>query len=241
VGGRGLRGPPCLAQRQDPHRRASCANKDFRPLDLWRPDLQPLADRAAECVPGSGRCSATGTASRSGADLPNGCCIRRSVRHRIAKERRALRASMVRFAAPSRLHLGLPTIRIIAFLTFELLVVCQPIAVEKGPTREQLLAEAQTRLKSIDGTQDFAPAAFPGRWLADSGYVLLHTTKPKPVPELVRFDVKTGQRSVAIAAEQLTVPGTKEPLTVERFPSELVQSVLLANANRESAIRCQIG
>ncbi|MCX7701335.1 MAG: hypothetical protein N2039_10695, partial [Gemmataceae bacterium] len=62
-------------------------------------------------------------------------------------------------------------------MTFGLFVVRQPTAAEEGSTPEQLLTDAQTHLKSIDGTPGFAPAAFPGKWRADSGYVLLHTTK----------------------------------------------------------------
>jgi len=108
--------------------------------------------------------------------------------------------------------------RYTVFLTFGLLVISQPLIADEGKSREKLLAEAESRLKSVYVTRDFAPATFPGRWLADSsGYVMLQAAQPGAVPELVKYDVKTGRRSVLIGADRLTVPGTADRLFVERF------------------------
>jgi len=104
------------------------------------------------------------------------------------------------------------------FLVIVLLVAAQPLSGAEGRTREQLLAEAEARLKAIYVTRDFTPRTFPGQWLADSsGYAMLQASQPGVAPELVRYDVKTGQRSVLLGAGQLTGPGSKDPLFVERF------------------------
>ncbi|MBL8798452.1 MAG: DPP IV N-terminal domain-containing protein [Planctomycetia bacterium] len=85
-------------------------------------------------------------------------------------------------------------------------------------SRDKLLAEAESRLKSIYEQRDFAPAAFPGQWLADSsGYCMLEPPKPGMTPEIVQYDAATGKRSVLIGVDQLVAPGTAERLVVQRF------------------------
>ena len=84
--------------------------------------------------------------------------------------------------------------------------------------RDKMLADAESRLKSIYEKREFAPATFPGEWLADSsGYLMLEPAKQGAEPEVVKYDAKSGKRSILIGADQLVVPGTKERLFVQRF------------------------
>ncbi|MBA4066781.1 MAG: peptidase S9 [Isosphaera sp.] len=83
--------------------------------------------------------------------------------------------------------------------------------------RDKVLADAESRLKAIYENREFAPAPFPGKWLADSsGYSMLEPSKPGTEPEVVKYDAKTGKRSVLIATDQLVVPGSKQRLFVQR-------------------------
>lgn len=109
-------------------------------------------------------------------------------------------------------------IRSTACLVYGLLLLGQPLTAEEGKSQAKLLTEAESRLKSIYVSKEFAPLSFSGKWLADSsGYVMLQAAKPGAVSELVKYDVKTAQRSVLISAAQLMVSGSKDSLVVERF------------------------
>ncbi len=83
--------------------------------------------------------------------------------------------------------------------------------------RDKMLADAESRLKAIYEKRDFAPATFPGQWLADSsGYLMLEPSKPGEEPEVVKYDAKNGNRSVLIGAAQLVPPGSLQRLFVQR-------------------------
>lgn len=74
--------------------------------------------------------------------------------------------------------------------------------------RDKVLADAESRLKAIYEKREFAPAPFPGKWLADSsGYLMLEPSKPGAEPDVVKYDAKSGKRSVLVGADQLVAPG----------------------------------
>jgi dipeptidyl-peptidase-4 len=84
--------------------------------------------------------------------------------------------------------------------------------------KEKAFSEAEARLKSIYDKREFAPATFPGKWLADSsGYLMLESSRSGSEREVVKYDAKNADRSVLIGMNQLVLPGTRERLVVERF------------------------
>ena len=86
---------------------------------------------------------------------------------------------------------------------------------DDGKARDKALAGAEERLKAIYDKREFAPATFPGKWLADSsGYLMLESVTPGAEPEVVKFDARDGKRTVFIGADQFVEPGTKSRLFV---------------------------
>jgi len=107
--------------------------------------------------------------------------------------------------------------RFSTFMVFWLVVASTFSAADDRTGREKVLADAELRLKFIYEKRDFAPATFPGKWLADSsGYLMLEPSKPGAEPEVVKYDAVNGKRSILIGADQLVVPGTKDRLFVQR-------------------------
>ena len=107
--------------------------------------------------------------------------------------------------------------RFSAFLGFWLVAVGATAADDGRNGREKALAAVEARLKAIYEKRDFAPAAFAGKWLADSsGYLLLEPAQPGAAPEVVKYDVPSGKRSILIRADQLVAPGTQDRLVVQR-------------------------
>ena len=103
-------------------------------------------------------------------------------------------------------------------LVFGLGIAGAASTADERTAREKVLADAELRLKSIYEKRDFAPATFPGKWLADSsGYWMLEPSKPGAEPEVVKYDAKGGKRSVLIGADRLTIPGTNDRLFVQRL------------------------
>ena len=108
--------------------------------------------------------------------------------------------------------------RFSTFMVFWLLLAGKTSAADERTARGKLLADAELRLKSIYEKRDFAPAAFQGKWLADSsGYWMLEPSKPGAEPDVAKYDAKSGKRSVLIGADRLTIPGTKDRLFVQRL------------------------
>lgn len=104
------------------------------------------------------------------------------------------------------------------FMGFWLVIAGTASAADGRTGRDKVLAAAEARLKSIYERREFAPAAFPGKWLADSsGYLVLEPSKPGAEPDVVKYDVKNGKRTVFIGADQLVVPGSKQRLFVQRL------------------------
>jgi dipeptidyl-peptidase 4 len=99
-----------------------------------------------------------------------------------------------------------------------LLLSSPQVFTESGNGRQNVLAVAEERLKAIYEKRDFAPTAFPGKWLADSsGYLMLEASKAGSTPEVVKYDATDGKRTVIIGADKLVEPGKKAPLFVQRF------------------------
>ncbi|CAN5285224.1 DPP IV N-terminal domain-containing protein [soil metagenome] len=104
------------------------------------------------------------------------------------------------------------------FVVCGLLITSTFLTADDRTDREKVLAETETRLKSIYERRDFAPVLFTGKWLADSsGYLILEATPPGSVPQLVRYDSKGGNRSNVISADQLVIPGSPDRLILQQF------------------------
>lgn len=114
--------------------------------------------------------------------------------------------------------------RFCTFAVLWLLMCCQH-SVAQGPQgREAALAEAEIRLKAIYENRAFVPATFAGKWLADSsGYLMLEPSRPGAEPDIVKYDVQDGKRTIFIGANQLVEPGNKARLFVQRFVQTLVE------------------
>jgi dipeptidyl-peptidase-4 len=116
--------------------------------------------------------------------------------------------------------------RLFAFMAIGLLISSQQVIAQDTRGREKVLAEAESRLKSIYERRDFAPATFQGKWLADSsGYLMLEPSKPGAEPDLVKYDAKDGKRTIFIGADQLVEPGKKVRLFVTRFVQMPVENL----------------
>ena len=116
--------------------------------------------------------------------------------------------------------------RFCTFVALGLLFSTQPLIADDEKGREKALAEAELRVKSIYEKRDFAPATFPGKWLADSpGYLMLEPSKSGAEPEVVTYDAKSGKRSIIFGAYQPAVPSTPERLVVQRFSQTPVANI----------------
>ena len=107
--------------------------------------------------------------------------------------------------------------RFSAFTVFWLAALGTAPAADDGTGRDKVLAEAESRLKAIYERREFALATFPGKWLADSsGYLMLEPSRPGAGPDVVKYDVKNGKRSLLLDADRLVDPGSKQRLFVQR-------------------------
>lgn len=108
--------------------------------------------------------------------------------------------------------------RFATLLVFWFVSASATVAADERAARAKIYAAAELHLKSIYEKRDFAPASFSGKWLADSsGYWLLEPAKPGTEPEVVKYEVKSGNRTNFFGADQLVVPGSKDRLVVQRF------------------------
>jgi dipeptidyl-peptidase-4 len=100
--------------------------------------------------------------------------------------------------------------RVLASALISLLLVASV-----GAQPADRVAALDAQLVRIFGTGTFAAPRFgPARWLADgSGYTVLEAG-PGGGSDIVRYDARTGVRSVLVAAARLTPPGAKAPLDV---------------------------
>jgi dipeptidyl-peptidase-4 len=103
-----------------------------------------------------------------------------------------------------------------------LFLVAAPLLVLLGSTASGQPAERDAsldaRLVRIFQDQAYAVPRFgPARWLADgSGYTTLEPA-PRGGSDIVRYDARTGERSVLVAAARLTPAGAGAPLTIEDY------------------------
>ncbi len=97
--------------------------------------------------------------------------------------------------------------RVLAAAVTSLLLVASVGALPADP-----VAALDAQLVRIFDTGAFAAPRFgPARWLADgSGYTVLEAG-PSGGSDIVRYDARTGARSVLVAAARLTPPGAKTP------------------------------
>lgn len=107
--------------------------------------------------------------------------------------------------------------RLFTCVVFWAAIVGAASAADDRAGRDKVMADAESRLKASHENRDFAPATFPGKWLADSsGCLMLEPSKPGAEPEVVTYDAKSGKRSVCIGTDQLVAPGSKQRLFVQR-------------------------
>ena len=80
------------------------------------------------------------------------------------------------------------------------------------------MAALDAQLVRIFGAGAFAAPRFgPARWLADgSGYTVLEAGTGGG-SDIVRYDARTGARSVLVAAARLTPPGVRTPLAIDDY------------------------
>ena len=121
--------------------------------------------------------------------------------------------------------------RVSEFITCWLLFANAFAAADDRAGHTTILAEAETRLKSIYDTREFAAATFSGKWLRDSsGYLVLEKPKDGSEPELVQYDVASGKRSTLIGSDRLVVPETSDRLAIQEFVQSPVASQFLLHA-----------
>jgi dipeptidyl-peptidase 4 len=103
------------------------------------------------------------------------------------------------------------------------LVVGSTAPAAERTIRDTMLADVESRLKAIYENREYAPATFPGQWLPDSsGYLILEPSQPGAEPDVVKYEVPGGKRSVLVGADQLVPPGSKQRLFVLRcFPTSV--------------------
>ncbi len=108
--------------------------------------------------------------------------------------------------------------RVCAFISSWLVIANTFVAADDRAGHTQILADAETRLKSIYDKREFVPASFSGKWLRDSsGYLILEKFKNGSETELVQYDVISGKRSILIGGDQLVVRGTSDRLVIQEF------------------------
>ena len=126
--------------------------------------------------------------------------------------------------------------RVSAFMACWLVIANAFVAADDRAGHPKILAEAETRLKSIYDQREFAPATFSGKWLRDSsGYLVLEKPKDGSEPELVQYDVTSGKRSTLIGGDKLVVPGTSDRLAIQEFVQSPVVGQFLLHARASTS------
>ncbi len=123
--------------------------------------------------------------------------------------------------------------RIFALMTCCLIMTHTVVVADDRGRHAQILAEAESRLNAIYDQREFAPAVFAGKWLRDSSsYLVLEMPKDGSEPEfagpeLVQYEVASGQRSTLIGGDKLVMPGTSDRLVIQDFVQSPVASQFL--------------
>jgi dipeptidyl-peptidase 4 len=122
------------------------------------------------------------------------------------------------FSFELRLRHAVARWRALTFLTVATLALQAHAASPAAEERARLLAQVEPRIKAIYETDEFRMRSFRGTWLPDgSGYLRLETPARASGVEIARYDCASGQRTVVVAGEKLTVPGTTERLRIHGF------------------------
>jgi dipeptidyl-peptidase-4 len=121
--------------------------------------------------------------------------------------------------------------RYLELFTCWLIFAAAFVVADDREDRLRMLSDAETRLKSIYERREFVPATFSGQWLRDSsGYLVLEKRPGETDPELVKYEVESGQRSVVIGKDQLRVPRTPDLLVIQEFIQSPVPGRFLLHA-----------
>lgn len=99
---------------------------------------------------------------------------------------------------------------------------------------------AQLTVERIFGTGEFTPATFgPSKWLGEgAAYTTLEPPAGgAPGREIVRYDTRTGTRTVLVSTAALTPPGASTPLTVADYAWTADQKRLLIFTNTRQVWR----
>ncbi len=121
-------------------------------------------------------------------------------------------------------------------ITCWLVIASAVAAADERAGHARILAEAETRLKSIYDKREFVPASFSGKWLRDSsGYLVLEKPKESSEPELVQYDAASGKRSTLIGLDKLVVPGTSDRLVIQEFVQSPIASQFLLQARASTS------
>jgi len=108
------------------------------------------------------------------------------------------------------------------------------------PATAQLPDSSLLSVRRIYGSADFRPESFgPARWLAKgAAYTTLeHSPDKAGAQDLVRYDSRTGARTVLVPASRLVPPGDTVPLTVEGYSWSDDESMLLIFTNSKPVWR----
>ena len=122
--------------------------------------------------------------------------------------------------------------RIIPVLCSFIVVISALPPVYAVDSTAALLAGAESRLRAVYETGEFADRPFRAAWLPDSsGYTSLEPSSGTGVRELVRYDAASGERTVLIPESRLVSPGAAEPITIEDYAFSLDGSRVLLMTN----------
>lgn len=100
-------------------------------------------------------------------------------------------------------------------------------------------AQEKLALEDIYSNGTYSQAGFgPVRWMKDSkGYSTLEKRESGQGREIVRYDARTGSRSVVVGAAQLTPPGLQSPLPVADYSWSADNNRLLIFTNTRKVWR----
>ena len=91
------------------------------------------------------------------------------------------------------------------------------IATASGQPADRAAALDAQLVRIFDGKAYDVPRFGPARWLADgSGYTIVEPAGNGGA-DIVRYDARTGARSVLVAAARLTPPGARTPLAIDDY------------------------
>ncbi len=121
-------------------------------------------------------------------------------------------------------------IKIAFILASCLTTVLAPSMARKQTTLTPLTLE-NIYSKNAFGQKGFGPV----RWMKDStGYSTVEGTKKSGGREIVRYDARTGERTVLVSAVQITPPKAKAPLSIDDYEwsADNTQLLIFTNTKR---------